>query len=275
MTGDRRHGAWREIADRVFVRRYEWLDQEIGLVVGDGAALLIDTRATLRHGREVRDEARLVTDAPISVVVNTHGHWDHCFGNAVFRGAAFWAQSGVVRFIADTAEAARARLTIEMPELAADFREVALVVPSHLVEERASLDVGGRRVELAFHGRGHTDHDLVLTVSDAAVTFAGDLVEEGNAPYFGDGYPLEWPETLDLLLAAAPDGRIVPGHGDVVDRAFVGRQRGEIAAMIAAAVRVQAEALPIDEIIGDVPFPEPAARDAIARTLAQLRGELD
>jgi hypothetical protein len=42
----------------------------------------------------------------------------------------------------------------------------------------AELVVGGRRVELRFCGRGHTDNDLVVVVPDAGVVFAGDLVEE-------------------------------------------------------------------------------------------------
>ena len=38
--------SWLEVGDRVFVRRYRFFDQAIGLVLGDGAALLIDTRTT-------------------------------------------------------------------------------------------------------------------------------------------------------------------------------------------------------------------------------------
>ncbi len=45
---------WQEIADRVFVRRYAFLDQTIGLVLGDGEALVIDTRSS---GRQADDSS--------------------------------------------------------------------------------------------------------------------------------------------------------------------------------------------------------------------------
>ena len=53
----------------------------------------------------------------------------------------------------------------------------------------------GVRSSSRYVGRGHTDHDIVITVPGADVLFAGDLVEQGNVPFFGDGYPLDWVAT--------------------------------------------------------------------------------
>ncbi len=275
MSGRGVAARWRELGAGVYARRYEFVDQEIGLVVGDGAALLIDTRTTLGQAAELRSDVRAITAAPIDIVVNTHGHWDHCFGNAGFRGAAFWSQRGAVRFIERTAEETRRRLMGEFPDLAGELAGAELLMPDHPVDRVAFVDVGGRRLRLAFHGRGHTDHDLVVTVPDAGVTFAGDLVEEGAAPSFSDSYPLDWPVTLDALLAAAPAGPIVPGHGGIVDRAFVERQRAEIAQLAGAARRIQGEAGPPESTLADVPFSPAAAGEGLGRALAQLRGELD
>ena len=36
-------GRWIEVADRVLVRRYAELDLSVGLVVGDGGCLVVDT----------------------------------------------------------------------------------------------------------------------------------------------------------------------------------------------------------------------------------------
>src|SRR3712207_8052590 len=98
--------------------------------------------------------------------------------------------------------------------------------PDALVDEVAVLDVGGREVVLRHLGRGHTGHDLVVEVEDGVV-FAGDLVEEGGPPAFEDAFPAEWPATLGRLHALAR-GPVVPGHGAVVDAAFVGAQREEL-----------------------------------------------
>jgi glyoxylase-like metal-dependent hydrolase (beta-lactamase superfamily II) len=71
-------------------------------------------------------------------------------------------------------------------------------------------------------------------VRDAGVTIAGDLVEEGAPPAFSDAYPLEWPATLTALLPRLGHV-VVPGHGDVVDPAFVAAQRDDLAKVADAA----------------------------------------
>src|SRR5690606_20761345 len=66
------------------------------------------------------------------------------------------------------------------------------------------------------------------------VVFAGDLVEEGADPAMEDSYPLEWAATLRTLLAK-PAAELcdvwVPGHGRVVDRAFVEAQCAQLTQM--------------------------------------------
>ena len=104
---------------------------------------------------------------------------------------------------------------------------------------RRPLDLGGRTVALQHPGRGHTDHDVVVHVPDAAVVFAGDLVEQGAPPDLGDAVVAEWPATLDALLALQP-AVVVPGHGDPVDPAFVAAQRAELAEVAALHAAVAA-----------------------------------
>src|ERR687886_492502 len=84
---------WTDVGEGVFVRRHERLDLNVGLVVGDDACLLVDTRGTEADGRDLADAVRRVTPHPWTVV-NTHAHYDHCFGNAAFRPAPIWASRG-------------------------------------------------------------------------------------------------------------------------------------------------------------------------------------
>ncbi|NEE33377.1 MBL fold metallo-hydrolase, partial [Streptomyces sp. SID7982] len=108
-----------------------------------------------------------------------------------------------------------------------------LVVPRHAVSGEAVVELGGgRRVLLADLGPGHTAHDLaVLVPGTPDVVFCGDLVEESGEPQAGpDAVPARWPEALERLLAlGGPDAVYVPGHGAVVDAAFVRDQRDELA----------------------------------------------
>jgi glyoxylase-like metal-dependent hydrolase (beta-lactamase superfamily II) len=268
---------WTEIGDRVFVRRYAFYDQNIGVVLGAGATLVIDTRSTHVQGREILDDLRALTADPVRVVVNTHGHFDHAFGNRVFRPATIWGHAACPPFMVRTGDARRARIAADKPEIATDLMDVELDPPDHVFAEEATIEVGGRRVELRYLGRGHTDHDIVVSVPDANVVFAGDLIEGGAVPFFNDGYPLDWPET-GFRLAELVRGTVVPGHGDHAGFAFAAEQAEAFRAIAELGRRIQRGDLTIDDALELTPFPQLPHEDLRAplqRTLAQLRGELD
>jgi len=224
-----------EVADRVYVLRYPVLDVNVSLVVGDGEALLVDTLSTAAQAAELATAVRTVTPFPWTIV-NTHHHFDHCFGNATLAGGGgrpIWAHEEAATLLREQGERLRRRWYDEWaqtdPDLATGLAEAPIAAPTRTVHQRAELAVGGRPVSLCHLGRGHTAGDLVVHVRDAAVVVAGDLVEEGAPPSFEDAYPVEWPETLAALLRLAPDPAVVvPGHGAVVGRDFVAAQHTEL-----------------------------------------------
>src|SRR5439155_1517908 len=89
-------------------------------------------------------------------------------------------------------------------------------------EDQILLDIGGRRVELRFLGRGHTSGDLVVWLPKERILFAGDLVEAQAAPYMGDAHIADWSgPTLDAVRALRAD-QLVGGRGAVVGAGPVG-----------------------------------------------------
>jgi len=273
-------GGWVEIGDRVFVRRYEFYDQNIGVILGRAEALVIDTRSTYAQAREIQADIRELTDDPVGVVVDTHGHFDHVFGNGIFRPATIWGHERCVTFMVRNGEARKRTIAAEEPALADELAEIVIDPPDRIFATHARIEVGGREVMLRFLGRGHTDHDVVVEIPETDVVFAGDLLENGNVPFFGDAYPLDWPATTAALAVRVRKGSgvVVPGHGDHGDRAFADAQAASFEALVDAAKRVEAGELPIDDAIATHPFPgypPEDARRAFERALQQLRGELD
>jgi len=274
---------WREVADRVFVRRYAFYDQAIGAILGDGEVLLVDTRSTAAQARELLADLRRLTSAPWRVV-NTHHHFDHAFGNAVFRPGDTWGLERCAERLRRDGEATRAEMARRMPGIAAELAETIVDPPDRTFAERAGLAIGGRAVELVHLGRGHTDNDIVVRVPDAGVLFAGDLLEQGAPPSFGDSYPLDWPATLGHLLDLVA-GPIVPGHGDVVDRDFAAGQLAEIALVAERARREWPDlataghdpAGPVPRVLAEetarlVGWPRDAVGVALSRAFLQLAG---
>lgn len=219
-------GRWVEVGDGVLARRYRELDLTVGLVLGTDRALVVDSRGDRRQGAELVAAVRVVTALPLVVAI-THAHFDHCFGTAAFLPCPVYALPACTTAIAATAAAQRAEWVAHYRDTGDDATADALAATVPPLPDRtapADLDLGGRAVHLRHLGQGHTDHDLVVHVPDAAVVFAGDLVEQGAPPSIGpDSVPACWPATLTALLALDPRV-VVPGHGDPVSPAFVARQ---------------------------------------------------
>ncbi|MGS2646490.1 MBL fold metallo-hydrolase [Streptosporangium sp. LJ11] len=268
-------GRWVEVADRVLVRRYAELDLSVGLVMGDGGCLVVDTRGDERQGAELLAEVRRITRDPWTVAI-THSHFDHSFGTRPFLGRPVWAHESCRADLVENGgrardEWARYYRDLGRPDIAGDIARTEIVPPDHLVTDRARLVVGGRPVVLAHLGRGHSGNDMVVHVPDAGVIFAGDLVENGAPPAYEDAYPLEWPATvaglLDLLDGGpGPGGAVVvPGHGDPAGRAFVVAQHAEISALARLCERVSAGLLSPADAVRRSPYPEETTRIALGR----------
>ena len=265
----------RDLGGGVHALRYRFYDQQIGVVVGSAGVLVVDTRTTPGHAAELHADIRRITPLPVTGVVNTHGHSDHVFGNWSFRPVPIWGHIRCAEMVLRTGELQRAALRNALPpDLAADLDGVVLDPPERTFDERAVLEFDGRQIDLRYLGRGHTDNDIVVLIPDAGVCFAGDLLENGAPPFFGDGFPIDWPATIESLIALAP-AVVVPGHGDVADRAFAAAQLEDLRAVAELARAVHEGVLGVEEAVRRGPFGPGASREPIRRGVAQLRGDLD
>ncbi|MFJ8104667.1 MBL fold metallo-hydrolase [Streptomyces sp. NPDC096132] len=222
---------WERVAAGVGRVRLPGWDCTAGLVVGAGAVLMVDAGSGLAEGARLRAQAEELTGARVTHLALTHPHFDHAFGAAAFAGAEVFGAVGVDTVSAEELRADAVRNGLD--ETTATEAADTLVRPRHLVSGEWTLDLGGgRQVLLANVGPGHTAHDLaVLVPGSPEVVFCGDLVEESGEPQAGpDAVPSRWPAALDRLLAlGGEDALYVPGHGAVVDAAFVRAQRDALA----------------------------------------------
>lgn len=272
-----------EIADRVWVARYEWVDVNITAVGSERGLVVVDTHGSTAAGREVLSDLARLGQGSIAHVVNSHWHWDHTFGNAAFRDAAgdipIHAHEEAAVWLASHGEE-RKRRFLDPPgdPHAEEVAATEIVVPTQTFADAHVLDLGDRMLELVFPGRGHTSGDIVVRVTDADVLVAGDLVEESANPWIGpDAWPLEWPGTLDVLVGwTTPRTVVVPGHGRPVDRAFVRAQRDELA-QIAAVIRMFVQCgEPAERALRDGDWPwevDERIRNAVVRGFQALSAD--
>ena len=241
-----------------------WGESNAGLVVGDGASLLVDTLWDLPLTRRMLEAVRpLVETAPIRTLVNTHGDGDHWFGNELVGAQEIVATDAAaaheMRAVTPASMVALGRLgsaldlagrsPIPYPTRGAvgssgrflrgmvgpyDHRGISLTRPTRTFSGRLELDIGGRKIELIEVGPAHTHGDLIVHVPDARVVFAADVAFVGSTPVMWAG-PLDgWLRALDTIEALEPEV-VVPGHGPVTDVAGLATLRDYWAYLDAAA----------------------------------------
>jgi glyoxylase-like metal-dependent hydrolase (beta-lactamase superfamily II) len=267
------------VADRVWVARQEWFDLNVCLVGGADGLLVVDTQGSARAARAIVDDVRALGLGPVTAVFNTHEHFDHTFGNGAFREAfgpvPIHAHEEAAAHTVEAGERVKERYAGSPDDPHRDeVLATEVVVADQTFSSVRVLDLGDRRVELAHPGRGHSYGDAVVRVDDVDVLLAGDLVEESAPPAYGtDCHPLEWPGSLDVVLSLlGPDSVVVPGHGAVVDRAFVEEQRDAIA-IVAQTIRdLAASGVPADQALAEAawPFPREGLSHAVALGYAAL-----
>lgn len=214
-----------EVDDGVFaiLDRRVSLVPNVGIVVGERAALVVDTGVGPRNGAHVLEQARqLAGDRPLYLAM-TQVDPGHGFGAQAFKGTATIVASAAQhrRLLHDAPGYVEVFLGFS-PVVAAFLEGLELVEPDITYDDRLVLDLGGTTVTLRAWGPAHAADNQTVLVDDR-VLFAGDLFETRMFPIlpyfppFDTGFDGErWIAALDEL-AALRIPRIVPGHGEVTD----------------------------------------------------------
>jgi glyoxylase-like metal-dependent hydrolase (beta-lactamase superfamily II) len=188
-------------------------DPNTGIVIGDDAAMVIDTQATPVMAQDVIRRIRQVTDKPIRYVVLSHYHAVRVLGASGYEPEHVIASRDTYDLIVERGEQDMKSEIERFPRLFQAVESVpGLTWPTIVFEKRLTLMLGKLRVEIMQLGRGHTKGDTVVWLPDDRILFSGDLVEFDATPYTGDAYLADWPATLDAIAALNPD-KLVPGRG--------------------------------------------------------------
>jgi glyoxylase-like metal-dependent hydrolase (beta-lactamase superfamily II) len=147
-------------------------------------------------------------------VINTHHHGDHSGDNAKLQ--AMGAQ------VVTSWQARQNMVDGNQPGLS-----------NITIDDKASLYLGGKRVDLFYFGRAHTNGDIVALFPAQRVLAAGDMFTVGDATpqlvdYAGGGSAKDWPTTVDGVLGLDFD-TVVPGHGTVATKADLRKFRDSAA----------------------------------------------
>ncbi len=188
----------------------------VAVLVTNEGVLLIDDKFEQDHDQIVA-KVKSVTNQPIKYVINTHYHADHSGGNGK-----------MVPMSVEIISTANSRKNI------LEHRQSNAppnVVPARLTfTDETSVFIGGKEVRARYFGRGHTNGDAVIYFPADRTVHTGDLMA-GASPlidYNGGGSVIEWTKTLDGVLNQLDFDTVIPGHGNVTNKAGLKTYRDNV-----------------------------------------------
>ncbi len=225
----------------------------VGIVVGQRAALVIDTGVGLRNGAYVLKRAQELTGTlPIYLAV-TQLDPGHGFGAQAFVDTATIVYSGSQRRRLRVNAPAYADTFLRFgPEVATQFEGLKLVESDLTYSGHLEIDLGGTVAMLHDWGVAHTADDQTVLIDDR-VLFGGDLFQTRMFPILPFVPPFDthfdgdnWISALDHLIALNVPV-VVPGHGEVTDTAQIREVRDNLIYVRDESRRLHADGLSIDE----------------------------
>ena len=192
-----------KLKDDLFVIHNEYVPGNTTVMVTNEGLILVDDKFEIDHA-SILAEIKKISSQPVKYVINTHHHGDHSGGNAKLQ--ALGAQ------VVTSWQARQNMVDGKQPGLS-----------NITIDNRSSLYLGGKRVDLFYFGRGHTNGDIVALFPAQRVLAAGDLFTIGDTTpelvdYPGGGSAKQWPQTIEGVLGLDFD-QVVPGHGPVGTKA--------------------------------------------------------
>jgi cyclase len=229
----------------------------IGVSAGRDGVFLIDDQYAVMTPRITEALAKLSPEPP-RFVLNTHWHGDHTGGNEnlAAKGSLIVAHDNVrVRMGSEQFSRFFERSTPASPSGA---------LPVVTFNDSVSFFQNGDEIRGMHVEHAHTDGDVFIHFRKANVIHAGDVVFIGRYPFIdldSGGSVAGVIAAVDRMLALADDGtRIIPGHGEVTDKAGLAAYR-EMLTVTSKRVRdLAAAGKSVDEVLAAKPNADYDAR---------------
>jgi glyoxylase-like metal-dependent hydrolase (beta-lactamase superfamily II) len=183
----------------------------VGVFTGEDGILLVDDQDEPAVPR-LQSEIAKISTKPVRIVINTHWHFDHVGGNAVF------AKAGALVIAQDNT---RTRMMTEQVNPVSGGKQRAFPPafwPALTFAQAVTLHFNGDDIELTHIPDAHTDGDIIVRFRKADVLFAADLFNNTD-------YTRVDPRggSLDGMIAAYrallptldDNVKVVPGRGPV------------------------------------------------------------
>jgi glyoxylase-like metal-dependent hydrolase (beta-lactamase superfamily II) len=186
----------------------------IGASVGDDGIVIVDDQyAPLAD--KIKAALKGITDKPVRFVINTHYHFDHTGGNAIFQqNAPVIAQDNVRKRLEEGGIAGN-NGGVHFEYKPAPKEALPIITFDHDV----TVHLNGEDIRALHFPHGHTDGDSVIFFPKSNVVHMGDDFVTYGFPFVdlsGGGSVEGMTAALeDIIPKLPPDVKVIPGHGPI------------------------------------------------------------
>src|SRR5437773_2451565 len=186
----------------------------IGASVGeDGIVIVDDQYAPLAE--KIQAALKGITEKPIRFIINTHYHFDHTGGNAIFQKQAPIIAHDNVRKRLEEGGTAGNMGGVKFENKPAAKEALPIITFDHDV----TVHLNGEDIRALHFPSGHTDGDSVIFFPKSNVVHMGDDFVTYGFPFVdlsGGGSVQGMIATVEEIMSKLPpDVKVIPGHGPV------------------------------------------------------------
>jgi len=225
----------------------------IGVLTGPDGVFMVDSQFAPLSNKIAAAIKQVSNGAPIKFMVNTHVHGDHTGGNENFgkMGVTIIARPELRNRLVHPNPGPNGQPGMSMPSAG---------LPSITYNGMINFRMDGEDVRVLAIPRAHTDGDSIVHFVNADVIMTGDFyrsVQFPNIDRANGGSLLGMEDGLARVASlCGPNTRVVPGHGEMVDRNAVIAHRDIILAVHKKVADLIRQGKSQDEVIAAKPAAE-------------------
>ena len=191
-------------------------NNNLSFIVGDDAVLVFNAGGSYLLAAALHQEIKKITPLPVKYVVleNAQGH-------AVL-GSSYWKEQGATivghqhttKILKEHKEEIKASAKRSLKD---KFFKSDIVLPDIEFNDKLTIDLKGKQIELLHLGPSHSPDDVQLWMPKERLLISGDIAFNVRMlPVLDHTDVKGWIQTWDKVEALKPK-IIIPGHGGVTD----------------------------------------------------------
>ena len=224
----------------------------IGVLTGPDGVLMVDAQFAPLSDKIIA-AIKQISDGHIRMLINTHVHGDHTGGNENIAktGAIIVARENLRKRLEHPAPGANGQPSTPAPPAA---------LPVLTFDSPLTIHMDGEDVQLIPVPVAHTDGDTMVYFPNANVIMVGDFYRSTGYPNIdraNGGSMNGMLAGFDAIVKTGrPDTKIIPGHGETVDKAAVTAHKAMMTAVRDKVAGLVRQGKTQDEVIAAKPTSE-------------------